>query len=97
MSKYLEEEEVKKLIEATPTVQKKAFLSCLYESGARPEEFLKLSNLETKIDSKGVVLILRGKTGERRVRIIAFTKLACYCRSEQFRKKHVIKGHTDMV
>ena len=75
MSEYLEEEEVQKLIEAAPTVQKKAFLSCLYESGARPEEFLKLSNLETKVDSKGVVFILRGKTGERRVRIIAFTKL----------------------
>jgi hypothetical protein len=40
-----------------------------------PEEFLKLSNLETKLDSKGVVFILRGKTGERRVRIIAFSKL----------------------
>jgi len=75
LAEYLEEEEIKKLIEAAPTIQKKAFLSCLYESGARPEEFLKLSNLEINIDTKGVVFILRGKTGERRVRIIAFTKL----------------------
>jgi site-specific recombinase XerD len=40
MAEYLEEEEVKKLIEATPKIfRKKVFLACLYESGARPEEF----------------------------------------------------------
>src|SRR5215217_3659820 len=75
MAEYLEEEEVKKLIEATPTAQKKAFLACMYESGARPEEFLRLTNLDTKVDSKGAVFMLRGKTGERRVRIISFVKL----------------------
>jgi site-specific recombinase XerD len=47
----------------------------MYESGARPEEFLRLTNSDIRLDSKGAVLILRGKTGERRVRIIAFTKL----------------------
>jgi hypothetical protein len=36
---------------------------------------LRLTNSDIKIDSKGAVFILRGKTGERRVRIIAFTKL----------------------
>jgi site-specific recombinase XerD len=62
----LEEEEVQRLIEAAPTVQKKAFLACMYESGARPEEFLRLTNLDLKVDSKGAVFMLRGKTGERR-------------------------------
>jgi site-specific recombinase XerD len=75
MTEYLEEEEIQKLIEAAPTLQKKAFLACMYESGARPEEFLRLTNLDTKIDSKGAVFMLRGKTGERRVRIISFVKL----------------------
>jgi integrase/recombinase XerD len=75
MAEYLEEEEVQKLIEAAPTLQNKAFLACLYESGARPEEFLRLTSLDVKIDSKGAIFILRGKTGERRVRIIAFSKL----------------------
>ena len=42
---------------------------------ARPEEFLRLTNSDIRIDSKGAVFILRGKTGERRVRIIAFSKL----------------------
>jgi integrase/recombinase XerD len=47
----------------------------MYESGARPEEFLRLTNLDIKLDSKGAIFILRGKTGERRVRIISFVKL----------------------
>ena len=47
----------------------------MYESGARPEEFLRLTNLDIKVDSKGAVFMLRGKTGERRVRIISFVKL----------------------
>jgi site-specific recombinase XerD len=75
IAEYLEEEEVQKLIESIPSVQKKAFTACMYESGARPEEFLRLTNSDIGIDSKGAVFILRGKTGERRVRIIAFTKL----------------------
>jgi integrase len=47
-TEYLEEEEVQKLIEAASTLQKKAFLACMYESGARPEEFLRLTNLDIK-------------------------------------------------
>jgi site-specific recombinase XerD len=75
IKEYLEEEEIPILIENTPTLQKKAFLACLYESGSRPEEFLRLSNLDCKIDTNGAVLILRGKTGERRIRIVSFAKL----------------------
>jgi site-specific recombinase XerD len=41
---YLEENEVPLLIDAASTIQKKAFLACMYESGARPEEFLRLTN-----------------------------------------------------
>jgi integrase/recombinase XerD len=72
---FLEEEEIKKLVNAAPTIQKKAFLACLYESGGRPEEFLRITNLDCKIDTDGAILMLRGKTGERRLRIIAFAKL----------------------
>jgi integrase/recombinase XerD len=75
MAEYLEEEEILKLIESAPTLQSKAFLACMYKSGARPEEFLRLTNTDTRLDSKGAVFMLRGKTGERRVRIISFAKL----------------------
>ena len=46
-----------------------------FNTWARPEEFLRLSNLDMKVDSKGAVLILRGKTGERRVSLVCLTKV----------------------
>ena len=49
IAEYLEEEEIPIMIENSTTFQKKAFLACLYESGSRPEEFLRLSNLDCKI------------------------------------------------
>lgn len=36
---------------------------------------LRLTNHDYKIDTNGIVLILRGKTGERRVRIISYASL----------------------
>ena len=75
IAEYLEEEEIPIMIDNAPTLQKKAFLACLYESGSRPEEFLRLSNIDYKIDTNGAIFILRGKTGERRIRIISFAKL----------------------
>jgi site-specific recombinase XerD len=88
ISEYLEENEIQKLIEAAPTLQKKSFLACMYESGSRPEEFLRLSNLDCKIDIHGAILILRGKTGERRVRIVSFAKLL-----QQWLDVHPLKNH----
>ena len=47
--------------------KRKRFLLLLCpESGARPEEFLRLTNIDIKIDTNGAILFLRGKTGERR-------------------------------
>jgi integrase/recombinase XerD len=75
LSEYLDETEVKRVIEAAPTVQKRAFLSALYETGARPEEFLRLTNKDIAFNTNGIVVMLRGKTGERRGMIIAFSKI----------------------
>lgn len=75
IAEYLEENEVPLLIDAAPTIQKEAFLACLYEVGTRPEEFLRLTNIDIKLDTNGAILFLRGKTGERRVRIVSFAKL----------------------
>ena len=87
IAEYLEENEVPLLIDAAPTIQKKAFLACMYESGARPEEFLRLTNLDIKLDTNGAILFLRGKTGERRVRIVSFAKLL-----QQWLDIHPLKG-----
>jgi integrase/recombinase XerD len=75
IAEYLEENEVSLLIDAAPTIQKKAFLAIFYESGCRPEEGLRLTNLDVKFDTNGAILFLRGKTGERRVRIVSFANL----------------------
>jgi integrase/recombinase XerD len=90
MSEYLEEDEIKKLIEYAPTLQKRAFLACLYESGARPEEFLRITNRDIRIDKNGVILMLRGKTGERRVRIVTFSKLL-----QQWLDVHPLKDNSN--
>lgn len=63
------------MIENAPTLQKKAFLAVFYESGCRPEEGLRLTSQDLKFDTYGALLILRGKTGERRIRIVSFAKL----------------------
>jgi integrase/recombinase XerD len=87
---YLEEEQVIKLIDSAPTLQKKAFLACMYESGARPEEYLRISNTDFLIDTDGVQLILRGKTGERRVRIVTYAGLF-----QQWLDIHPLKDKSD--
>jgi len=87
---YLEEEQVIKLIESAPTLQKKAFLACMYECGARPEEFIRISNFDFLIDTDGVQFILRGKTGERRVRIVTYAGLF-----QQWLDIHPLKHESD--
>ncbi len=89
IEKYLEEELIK-LIENAESLQKKAFLGCMFESGSRPEEFLCLSNKDILIDTKGAVFILRGKTGERRVRIIAYVSLL-----QQWLEIHPLKNQNE--
>lgn len=67
----LTEEEVKKLIEYAPTVQEKAFISSLYESGCRIGELIYIKISQVKFDDYGAQLFVTGKTGFRRVRVIA--------------------------
>jgi site-specific recombinase XerD len=72
MAEYLDEDEIKKLIVSSSSLQRKEIIACMYETGARPEEFLNLRNTDIDINSKGAVFILRGKTVERRVLTVAF-------------------------
>jgi integrase len=67
----LTEEEVKKLIEFARTVQERAIISTLYESGCRIGEIIYLKISKVKFDGYGVQLFVAGKTGPRRVRIVA--------------------------
>jgi integrase len=48
----------------------KALISVLYESGCRIGEILSLKIRNVEFDNNGAVLIVNGKTGQRRVRLI---------------------------
>ena len=71
----LNEDQVKQVIDTASTLQEKAFCACLYETGARPEEFLRLTNQDIDEKENRIDVILRGKTGERIVTIIAYAPL----------------------
>jgi len=66
----LDVEDVKKLIEAAQHPRDKAFVSVLYESGARIGEIATLRIKHAEFDNNGAKLMVTGKTGMRRVRII---------------------------
>jgi len=63
--------EFEQLVRAADNSRDKALLSVLYESGCRVGELLSLRIEHVKTDKYGAVLTVRGKTGDRAVRIIA--------------------------
>ncbi len=75
----LTEDEVKQLIEACEHPRDRALVSTLYESSCRIGEICSLHIRNVSFDDYGTVIIVRGKTGGRRVRLIASTPyLASY-------------------
>jgi len=64
-------EEAQALANATTNPRDKALLLILYESGCRIGELLYMNLKNIQFDNYGAVLIVNGKTGSRRVRIIA--------------------------
>ena len=69
----LTEEEIKAIAQAAYTSRDKAFVLALYESGARIGEFLPLKLKHLSFDHYGAVLRVTGKTGDRRIRLVAST------------------------
>ena len=67
----LTEEEVRKLAEAADNPRDRALVLVLYETGCRAGEILSLRVKHISVDEHGATLIVMGKTGMRRVRIIA--------------------------
>ncbi|MBD3184978.1 tyrosine-type recombinase/integrase [Candidatus Poribacteria bacterium] len=69
-SDILTEEEVKKLIDVAEHSRDKAFISMLYELGARIGEIGSLRIKEVTRDKYGYIVDLEGKTGHRTPRIV---------------------------
>lgn len=66
----LTQEEIMKLIKGAKYTRDKALISMLYESGCRVGELGNLLIKHIQFDKHGAVIMVDGKTGQRRVRII---------------------------
>jgi len=63
-------EDIKKLIKATDKPRDRSLVAVLYESGCRIGELLSMRIKHIQFDKYGAILLLNGKTGSRRVRIV---------------------------
>jgi integrase/recombinase XerD len=69
----LTEEDVKAIAVTAYTSRDKAFILSLYESGCRIGEFLPLKLKHLSFEKYGVALRVTGKTGDRRILLVATT------------------------
>ena len=64
------EEDVKKMIEVADHPRDKALIASLYESGCRVGEIASLKIQDINFDEYGAYMVVNGKTGSRRIRLI---------------------------
>ncbi len=67
------EEDVKRIIETANHPRDKALISLLYESGCRIGEIASMDIKNVDFDEIGCLITITGKTGSRKIRIIAST------------------------
>jgi len=72
-SELITQKDVEKLLEASEYSRDKAFVSLLYESGCRIGEIGSMTISNVNFDKFGTVITISGKTGSRKVRVIAST------------------------
>jgi integrase len=84
----LTEEEIKKMIEGCSDARDRALVHILYETGCRIGEILTLQIKNIKFDDFGAVILVNGKTGPRRVRIVAsVSSLATWLELHPFKER----------
>ncbi|MBI4044783.1 MAG: tyrosine-type recombinase/integrase [Candidatus Diapherotrites archaeon] len=66
----LSQAQVKTLIEAADNPRDKAMISVLYEGALRASELLDMTSDSVKLDKYGAIISVRGKTGQRTIRLI---------------------------
>ena len=62
--------EIRKLVDACGSQRDRALVFVGYESGARAGELLSLRLRDIEFDHYGAIIVVKGKTGERRIRLI---------------------------
>jgi site-specific recombinase XerD len=83
-------DEIKRLVEAAENQRDRAFILLHYESGCRIGETLSLRIRNVSFDQYGAVLRVDGKTGPRRVRVIAAAPAVA-----QWLDIHPLRGDVD--
>jgi site-specific recombinase XerD len=66
----LTEDEIQKLIQTSNNIRDRVLILCLYESGCRISELLNLKIKNIQLDEYSPIIIVNGKTGSRRIRLI---------------------------
>jgi integrase len=69
-SEILTEEEIRRMAQVASSPRDRALVLVFYESGARVGELLPLKMKQVAFDDYGAVLLVRGKTGDRRIRLV---------------------------
>ena len=64
------EDDLKKMIEVAEHPRDKALISSLYESGCRVGEIASLKIGDINFDEYGAFMVVKGKTGSRRIRLV---------------------------
>jgi len=64
------EDDVKKMLEAAEHPRDKALIASLYESGCRVGEIASLRIRDINFDEYGAFMVVNGKTGSRRIRLV---------------------------
>ena len=82
---FLAPGEVKQLIRAAETTRDKAMIAVQFDGGFRPGEHLMIDVGNVRLDDSGARVLVRGKTGERTVRLISSAAvLAQYLETHPF-------------
>ena len=63
-------EEIRRIVDACNNQRDRALIFTGYESGARAGELLSLRLRDVALDRYGAIVIVKGKTGERRIRLV---------------------------
>jgi site-specific recombinase XerD len=69
-NEILTEDEIYRMVKAADNSRDKALILVLYESGCRISEVINLKIKDISFDEYGTILIVTGKTGERRIRLV---------------------------
>ena len=86
----LNEKDVEKLLSSTDHPRDKAFVSMLWESGCRISEIGNLQMKHIVFDKYGTVITVHGKTGSRKIRLIASTPhIATWLNTHPLKKGNV--------